>query len=315
MTSRTGSMCPIACGDAPPARWLAGSAAATVRRWPARLYRISASVAWLAVAGTSHALEEPAEDDLEFLHLSRFVVGVAVGLERFDTNMKQTDKASGQSTYVDGEGSFNLQPRDTIPILYGAMRLGRRHGIGFHAFRISRDGSRPVVQQDFGRLTVDGRVYMSDHSSFSYVNYQYRLMEDENMLLRGLVGVYAIDLDMTAGAVGTITLGQIPVAGREYETQVKELAPLPLVGLDFWAGISERWAFGSRLAVVGGTYDNVSAFVVEAGIRARYQLSRHTALILGAHLLDAEVTVDKSSRKDEISYGYDGVFVGFDVNF
>jgi hypothetical protein len=249
-------------------------------------------------------------------HLDRrFVLGLAVGLERFDTNIKLTDRETGKPIFLDAEGNFGLPETQVVPILYGGARLSEKHGLGFYAFRGDRTGNQLRVNGDYGDLTIDGNVTLSDRSSFSYINYNYMLFSDQRTRIRALFGVYLVDLRIELTATGNIQLGGTDVRSGVYMEEVRQLAPLPLLGLDFWTDVAGKWYLGAKVGMIGGSYDDLSAFVVEANIRARYQWTDRVAVITGVNYLSADVTIDRSDTIKDIRYGFDGIYLGLDFNF
>ena len=258
--------------------------------------------------------EDQSQASGERLH-RKYVLGIAVGLEHFDTTLKITDKGSGKHVFVNGEERFGLPAEQVIPIIYGAARLNRKHGLGFHAFRINRVGDRINVDGEFGDLSIDGKVTLSDRSSFSHFNYTYTMLDNEQTRLRALLGIYVVDLQIELEATGDIAIDGEPVLSRRYTESVRQLAPLPLVGLDLWSTVSERWFVGAKLGMIKGSYDGVSAFVVDAALRARFRWTDRASVITGISYLSADVTIDKSNSIQDIRYGYDGVYLGLDFNF
>lgn len=79
---------------------------------PALSFLVCSNISWAGV-DTS----EPSEKSTR-----RMILGVAAGLVRFDTKFKFTQKSSGQSVFVDGEGTLGLNETDTVPLLYGFYR-------------------------------------------------------------------------------------------------------------------------------------------------------------------------------------------------
>ena len=249
-------------------------------------------------------------------HLSRrYVLGIAAGLERFDTNVKITNRSSGNSIFVDGESSFGLPETQLMPILYGGLRINKRHGFAFHIFNINRNGDDIQVNEDFGRLQVNGRVQLSDKSTFAYFNYMYGLFDDGRVWIRAMFGIYAIDLKLDLEATGQITLDGVPIESGTYTDSVHQFAPLPLIGLDYWSSVTDRWFVGSRVAFIAGSYSDVSAQVVEATIRARYKMTDRLSLVTGVNYLSADVEVKRTNQITDTRYGYNGVFLGLDFSF
>lgn len=279
-----------------------------------RLAMWAAIVQFIALPAVMAEESSGAEISREVLD-RKYVLGIGVGLERFDTNIKLTDRRTGNLTFVDGEGNFGLPESKTVPFVYGDVRINKRHGFGFYAFNVNRNGSNFNIDEDFGNLRVVGNVSLTDKSSFSYLTYHYRLFDDQRVLIRALLGVYAVDLSLELTASGQITLNDVPVLSDEYTESIDQFAPLPLIGLDFWATTNEKWAMGARLAMINGSYDDVSALVVDATINTRYQMTGHVALIAGVNYLSADVKVSRPRSIKDIRYAYDGIFLGFDFNF
>ena len=48
----------------------------------------------------------------------KFWIGVGIGYERFDTNLKLTNNQSGGSVFVDLESSLGLAEEKAIPLIY-----------------------------------------------------------------------------------------------------------------------------------------------------------------------------------------------------
>jgi hypothetical protein len=273
----------------------------------------------LAPAGYAHPGVATGEDisaQPETFSLDRkFVLGIAAGINRFSSNYRF--KGSGSiPIYIDGEGLLGLPESNVVPALYGAWRINPKHSVGFHAFNINRTGDDIAVNRDFGSVSIDGVITASDKSSFYYLNYGYTLKETSNIFVKGLLGVYVIDLKFEFDAVGDIQIDGVDVVGGQYNESFSQLAPLPMIGLNFLSLATDKWALGAKVAAVGGRYQDVQALVVEAQISARYQLARNVGLIIGVNYFNADVEINEGGGSStDIEYGYDGLFLGLDYNF
>lgn len=273
--------------------------------------RIAAPAAILLLLPTAVNAASPLGDEIA----RRYVLGIAAGLERFDTNVTLTNRNTGNSILIDGEGSFGLPESQTIPILYGAARINRKHGIGFYAFRVNREGTALAVNGDYGGLNVNGTVMFSDRTSFSYLNYRYALFDDQQTIIQALFGVYLLDLKFEINARGQVSLDGVPVTSGEYSETIEQFAPLPLIGLDYWSRVSDKWFLGAKVSFVYGTYDDITALAADAAIRARYRMTDRVSLITGVNFLSADVEIKRTDRKRDISYGFEGLYLGLDFNF
>lgn len=277
------------------------------------LKRLLAGLAIILLPPAALSAGNPADGHDALAH--RFALGVAGGLERFDTNLTVTERDTGNSVLVDGEGSFGLPETQTIPIIYGAARINEKHSVGFYTFRVRREGTALSLDRNFGDLNVNGTVTFSDRTSFSYLSYRYALFDDRQTIIQGLVGVYGVDLKFDFAARGEIAIGDEVVASGFYQETIDQFVPLPLIGLDYWSRVTERWYLGGKVSFVYGAYSDVAALVVDAALRARYRMTEHVSLVTGVNFLSADVEIKRTDTIRDISYGYEGLYLGLDFSF
>ena len=276
----------------------------------------STAVAAFFIAAQAFGHDDPVPDTVYSENISRTLsIGLAAGYERFDTNFKFTDKSSGRSVFVDAEGTLGLPETDFVPILYGYWKPAKRHGLGFSYFQIKRESTLLAVDENFSDLTVTGNISLSDRSRFYYLSYNYTALQDDRAFIFLSLGLYGLDLNYQLDATGDISFRGVPIIGREYSRETSIFAPLPLLGLDAWFAITPRWALGTKIALVGGKYQDVSGTVVEGKIRAKYAFNRNLGLFFGFNYLQGDIEIDKNARRTDISYGFEGFFAGLDVGF
>jgi hypothetical protein len=287
------------------------------RRWAKSfLGLLAAAYGSVAIAGPDFPIEDDVVEKAESIALnSKFTLGVALSINRFNSSykFKQSNKIP---IFIDGEGLLGLPESNMNPLFYGAWRINSKHGVGFHTFSIDREGSDIRVNNNFGDVSIDGKITASDKSSFYYLNYSYTFKETRDIWIKGLLGIYALDLEFQFDAVGDIEVDGVPVVGGKYTESFDQFAPLPMVGLQFWTRASPRWALGARMVAVAGKYQDVQALVIEGNITARYQITSHVGLLIGGMYFNGEVDITQDDeRASEIKYGYDGFFMGIDFNF
>ena len=267
-----------------------------------------------------------ASDDIsknEKKSLRHIGLGAGVGLVRFDTNFKFTEKSSGKRVFVDGEGTLGLPETDTIPIIYGGYRFNKRHGIGFAAFQIKREATLFQLdeEKDFhlGDITVTAgaraNITLKDESAFYYLSYNYALIDDTRNVVFASLGIYALDLKYSLNAEGEITVQGDPVSQNRYTAEAEVLAPLPIFGIDTWSRLTGKWAMGTKVSLVGGTYEDISALILDVSVRAKYAFTDWFGLTFGITYFTGDITIDEPDIKTEVGYGYDGVALGLDFRF
>ena len=267
-----------------------------------------------APVALSSELGSSEEVQAQELLTDNFRLGIGGGLFRFNSSYRLSvdDRLP---IFIDGEGTLGLEDTTFVPIIYGQWHFAERHAIGFHYFRIDREGSALAVDRQFDALRIKGVLRAQDKSSFYYLNYSYAFQSSEHLLLKGLFGIYTVDLDFQFEGIGEISINDVPVETGKFTSGAVELAPLPMLGLEFWAKASKNWTLGTRFTVVGGEVNDVQAFVVEADVVARYRLAKHVGLVLGVSYFNGDLEITDTDEQKQVTYGYDGVYVGLDFNF
>jgi hypothetical protein len=273
---------------------------------------VLATLLWLPIASAQEvSLEGPTTMTLS----RKLSVGIAGGLMRFDTNFKFTNRETGRSVFLDSEGSMDLPEVKTIPLMYGYWRPSRKHGVGFAYFSVRRESELIAIDQNLGDLSVDGRAALEDDTRFYQLAYNYTLFQDSRAFLFASLGITAIDLKYDFDAFGILSLDGEPVSSGAYSETLEEFAPIPMIGLDAWFAITDKWSFGARASFVAGEVSDVRALILESRIRAKYDINKNVGLLIGLNYFDGDVTLNDTDTKTEINYGFEGLMLGIDVGF
>ena len=244
----------------------------------------------------------------------KFALGVGYAIARFDTKVKFKDKQSGISVFVDGEGTLGLPETDILPVLYGAYRFTNKHMMGFSYFKVKRESTLLDFDEPVDDITITGQATLTDNTSFYNVFYGYSMYEDDRSRVQGLIGLNGLDLKYTFEANGTITLPDSSTTAS-YEEEASVLAPLPLLGLQFWYAFTPKWSIDTKVSFVAGQYQDIKAWVVNTAITSRYQFNDSVGGLLGLAYFDAEVTIEDSEERIDVNYGYEGLFLGLHIVF
>ena len=264
------------------------------------------------VITVSPAYAEP--DKIELYNGYKFTLGVGAAIVKFDAKIKITNKQNGRSIFLDPEGNLSLPETSSVTTIYGAYNFNQKHSIGFSYFGVNRESSLFSFDKTFGDITVVGDVTMSDTTNFYRLDYGYTLFNDDRSQIKFLAGIYSLDLKYVFKAVGDITINGVTKSGSILE-EASVFAPLPLVGLDFGFSFTPEWSMATRVSFVAGRHEDVSAVVLQAGINAQYKFNRHIGGVIGLTSFNADVVIEDNIERQDISYAYEGLFMGLHFVF
>jgi hypothetical protein len=248
-------------------------------------------------------------DKLELYKGHKFALGAGAAVVKFDTKMKFTDKESGNSVFLDPEGNLDLPEVSHVTTIYGAFNFNQKHSVGFSFFGIYRESSILSFDKTFEDVRVAGDATLSDSTNFYQLDYGYTLFNDDRSKIKFIAGIYSLDLKYVFKAEGNITIDGVTTSGSILE-EANVFAPLPLVGLDFWFSFTPEWSMETNVGFVAGTYEDLSAVVLQAGINAQYKFNRHIGGVIGLTSFAADVVIEDDIERQDISYAYDGLFLG-----
>jgi len=240
---------------------------------------------------------------------TRFALGVGAAIVRFDTNIKVADKQTGRKTYLDLEGNLDLPEVSAVTTLYGAYQFKPKHRLGFSFFSVNRESEIYNIDKTFEDVRVEGQASFTDTTNFYRLDYGYNLFKDRHSKIDFLAGVYGLDLKYVFKAEGSVTEDGVTTPGS-IEDVSDVFAPLPLIGLDFNFRITDSWSFATKVAFISGSYDDLSASVSHTSIQALYRINRNIGVVMGLTYFDADIIIESNSKKQDISYGYDGAYIG-----
>jgi len=253
--------------------------------------------------------------DYEIYQDGRIVLGVGAAKVRMDSNIKITDKQSGDSLFLDLEGTLGLPSTSNVTNFYGGYQFNQNHAIGFGYFRINRSSQLIDFEGNLEDVVfVKVNATLTDKTAFTRLFYGYSLFRDKRSAVRILGGLYVLDFKYLLEAEGQITENGI-TESKSFRKDVSEVVPLPMFGFDFLHFFNPKWSLDTSVLFVGGSYQDVSATVLQTSIRGTYHATKHIGLDLGIAYFDADVTINEETERQDIVYGYDGISIGIHWKF
>ena len=246
----------------------------------------------------------------------KFALGLGYAGVSFTTNYKFTNKETGNSVFIDAEGTLGMPKRDTVGTIYGALRLWEKHYFVFSHFRVNREVTLFDEELNLDDLVViRGKASLSDKTHFYNLSYGYSLMKDNRSNVRIRAGLNVMDFKYVLKAEGELEIDGIVDTSGTFEDDVSLLVPLPLFGIDLTYGFTPRWAVSAKVSLVGGKYRDVTAGAWQTTLNTTYSFNRRVGAVMGVTYFDAEVTVEDDKEIQDIVYGYSGLYAGVYLKF
>jgi hypothetical protein len=248
----------------------------------------------------------------------RWSVSAGGAAVQIDSSYKVTDKESGFSLFIDPEGQLNLSEREYVPSVYLLARLGGRHFISAGYTRFRRTSGEWLLDEslDLDDITLEAGTSLEfqwDSDDFD-VSYGYRIHKDDRLRILAKFGVYALDLTVRILADGSYTIDGVTETGR-FEEEASLVAPLPLFGLIFDFDITPRWSLATAVEAVYAPVGDITGRALRTRIYTDYRLTRLLDFTFGLSYFKIGVVDENDEVKQEIKYGYDGVYAGLSFNF
>ena len=256
------------------------------------------------------------EDEANLYQGYNFALGIGTAVVKFDSNVKVSSEQGGISTrYLDLEGDLDLPEFSYVTTLYGWYRFSEKHSMLFGHFAINRHSSSLKIDENYDDvIIVNADINVSDKTRFYYLSYGYSLFLDDRSDIIFIAGLNALDLRFLFEASGEITIDNT-TRSDAVVAEANIFAPLPLIGLNFGYRYTPKWKLSTRISLVGGSYDDISATVLQTSIKSVYQFSKHVGMILGITYFNASISIEDETSVKDITYGYTGGFIGMHFGY
>ena len=255
------------------------------------------------------------EDEANLYQGYNFALGIGTAVVKFDTSLKVSGEQSIPTRQLDFEGDLNLPEFSYVTTLYGWYRFSEKHSMFFGHFAINRHASSLEIDKNYDDvIIIKADINVSDKTRFYYLSYGYTLFLDDRSDIVFVAGLNALDLRLLFEASGEITIDNT-TRSNAVVAEANVFAPLPLLGLNFGYSYTPKWRLSTRISLVGGSYDDISATVLQTSIKSVYQFSKHVGLILGLTYFNADVSIEEEAKIKEVSYGYTGGFIGMHFSY
>jgi len=243
------------------------------------------------------------------------VLGVGLVGIRLDTKIKITNKNDGFSIGIDPENNLDMPESKQANLFYGRYRLGRKSTIGGSYFSIQRSSTLYAPEIILGDVVIlEGYAELDDKTRFYFFDYSHSFYQDDRSEVKYIFGISGLDLKYALKAEGQITIGDETTVS-ELEEDVSVFAPLPLFGMDVEFALTPKWALSTRLLLIAGKYEDITAGIIEARTYAAYSLSKRFGIIFGHYSFGADVSINNKKENQEIDYSYSGIYGGLHFMF
>ncbi|WP_067662650.1 DUF481 domain-containing protein [Ferrimonas marina] len=201
------------------------------------------------------------------------------------TDLTVYDPIFEQNRLLNFESELNLPHDQTLAYLDLEYRFQPRHMIYLDWRRLHRSGENHSVMDPFQftwdnqRYQVDAGSYLATELNIDIVRfgYGYRFYQSDKIAADLLTGLHIThlklgfrgDLEMTAAPTGQ------PSSDSELELEVANsvTAPLPSLGLQMEYQLGKKWQIRSHLQAFYLSAGEISGWMGEAEIAARYQIT------------------------------------------
>lgn len=243
-----------------------------------------------------------------------FFIGVGSAIVKFDTNIKV--KRDGELPYfIDLEGDLDLPAISYVATIYGGYDFNEKHSLNFAAFGINRQSTLLDFNKNFEDIIlVSANMTLTDKTRFYFVDYGYTFFRDDRSDMTFVVGINGMDLHLVAEGSGQITVLGV-TESKVLLADANVFVPLPLIGLNFGFSFTPKWRFEAAVSLVGGTHKDITATIGQSSMNFRYKLAKHVGVILGVTYFDADIEIKNDNVLTEVSYGYNGGFLGVHFGF
>lgn len=260
--------------------------------------RITALTVPVAVALSLLASPAAAQTDSSRNHLyDKFQFAISGTNVLLGTNLR-VDGNDGQGTDVDVEDDLGLDRSKFQPRFGFRWRPGRRHEleVGYQFAR--RTGQKTLSDSlRFGDTTfyANATIKPTFNSDQAFLVYRFAFMAKERTQVGAALGLgpyfFDVAIDALASASGGSQTGEVA-----YSESASVIGPTASLGLFGRFRLGDRWYLDADIRYITISIDRFKASVLDAGLAARYFMSRKVGFELGYGGNGIKVDVEAKDR-------------------
>jgi len=228
-----------------------------------------------------------------------FVLKLGGIVNRFDSKVR-VDGEGRRGTEINLEGN-NLDK--SLASFEGAFtwRIAKKHRVDFEFYSAERSGSRDYsTTVDIGdeSFPLGATVGVTSNSFVTNVNYRYSFIQEPELEVAALAGIYYGKIEYDINASGTSGGGVQRTFQKSYSTDI----PLPMLGATVDWYPSRHWRFNARIQGIKADLDEIDghAFLVSGSVE--YMISRGFGVGMRYSYTDVEVDAAGGSFLGNINW-------------
>jgi hypothetical protein len=245
--------------------------------------RVTALAVPAAVALSLLASPAAAQTDSSRNHLySKFQFAVSGTSVLLGTDLR-VDGNAGDGTDLDVEEDLGLDRSKFQPRFAFRWRPGRRHELEL-GYQFARRTGEKTLSEDisFGDTTFRAGLTVKPtfNSDQAFLVYRFAFMAKERTQIGAALGLGPYFFDVAIDALASVSSGS---QSREvaFSESASVVGPTASVGLFGRFRLGDRWYLDADVRAIAISIDRFKATVIDAGLAARYFMSRKIGLELG----------------------------------
>jgi hypothetical protein len=229
-----------------------------------------------------------------------------LGATYMDVDGTISSTIKGDPTDSLSTSDLGISDANTTPYFGFRWRFADRWRLSFNYFGLDNDGS---VREDFDELIfgdIHAKGFLAVDTNFKtdfYVTQVgYSFLKNERGELGVGAGLHVVDFDTSLKVSGNIN----GIGGSVESDSVDLTVPLPnILGFGTYA-FTPRLSLDGSIAWFGLDYNDYSGNLVVLAANLEYRLTDHLGIGVGYNYIDMDLTIKKSSRKDDYDLEYNG---------
>lgn len=265
--------------------------------------------------GEAHSGDE--EEKTSNLWDSRFYIWGGYMWTNHDTDLRisATDSGIGIGGQIDLEEALGLKEQVNVGRAGFRWRFAERHSIGIEGYGFGRSSTGTAAQdipvEDF-IIKAGAKTDTKLDIDIYEIEYGYSFLRDNKHDLRGLFGIYWMNIDASIKGEGNLEItdpnnpGQTIPFGGKLEGDAKVGAPLPVIGLHYGYHFARDWAFVTRFKYFAINTNDFKGRLTSLDLMVGYQTPWKLYVTGGFSTFDLGLELEQSREKYEVDWVFWG---------
>ena len=239
----------------------------------------------------------------------RFKLTIGGFFPALDSQVEVDSRELGTGTKVDLEDDLGFDDEVELAVIEGYWRFAKKHRLFFGYYGFEREAKKTLEEDiEWDDKVFELGVDLKSKWDLDFIvgGYGYSFFQGDKWELSGTLGLYFLSTSVTLR--GEAQINNVPGGVSAEVTEEESIGlPIPLFGLTAEYYLTPKWRTMASVGYFTVSIDEWDGSVLYLKANLEYLFHKNFGIGTGYLYFDADIERDRTKRKTQLDYEYQGI--------